>query len=92
MIENDTNSVNSPYSVSNLTSQTTAYWLASPSATNVSMIMLVNSSGDVSSTKYGAYYGHSGLGIRPIVCLDLSFTLEKTKDSNNKDAFRIVEK
>ena len=92
MIENDTNSVNSPYSVSNLTSQTTAYWLASPSAAGGSLIMDVNSSGNVSNLKYGAYYGNSGLGVRPIVCLDLSFTLEKTKDSNNKDAFRIVEK
>ena len=92
MIENDTNSVNSPYSVSNLTSQTTAYWLASPSAAGGNLIMNVNSSGNVSNSLYGAYYGNTGLGVRPIVCLDLSFTLEKTKDSNNKDAFRIVEK
>ena len=36
-------------------------------------------------------YGGSKFGFRPLVLLDSNFTLEKTKDSNGNDAFKIVE-
>ncbi len=82
----DTNSTN-PYLVkSNIKAD--AYFLASPSFYNVYLI-IVDYSGKV---KYNA--SGSGLyrGFRPLICLNSKYTLEKTKDSNGKDAFNIVEK
>ena len=42
-------------------------------------------------TEKWAAYSDSSVGFRPIVCLNSNYTLEKTKDSNGNDAFKIVE-
>ena len=40
---------------------------------------------------YSDYYYYQYIGFRPLVLLNSDFTLEKTKDSNGNDAFKIVE-
>lgn len=42
------------------------------------------------STDYDDY-SSTFLAFRPIILLDSNYTLEKTKDSNGNDAFKIVE-
>ena len=37
------------------------------------------------------YYSRNDMGFRPVVVLNYGYTLEKTKDVNNNDAFKIVE-
>ena len=85
----DENQIDSPYSVSSLTSQATAYWLASPCsyAQFPWSLLYVSSDGNVGWSMYWNY----NCGFRPLVLLDSNYTLEKTKDSNNNDAFKIVE-
>ena len=89
------NKVESPYSVSSLTSQANAYYLASPSIRNNGMLLNVDSTGNISGVWY---YGDTNdygpqnpdRGFRPIVLLDKDYTLAKIKDSNNNDVFKIV--
>ena len=91
-IDNDSYSIDNPYSVSSLSRLAHGYWLASPSNYNRENLMMVrcdgtaSSDGDVSYNDYSVAYG-----FRPLILLDSSYTLEKTKDSNGKDAFKIVE-
>ena len=66
------------------------YWLASPSdypSYSPPCVMNVNVSGSVGTN----YYSDENYGFRPLVLLDSNYTLEKTKDSNGNDAFKIVE-
>ncbi len=91
------NKVDSPYSVSSLTSQANAYYLASPSIHNQSMLLNVDSTGNISGVwQYGDTYDYGpqnpDRGFRPIILLDKDHTLAKIKDSNNNDAFKIVPK
>ena len=83
-----TNQVDSPYSVSSLTSQANGYWLASPSNNGAGLVMYVRYDGYVDNNNY---YGTSR-GFRPLVLLNSNFQLEKTKDTNNNDVFQIVPK
>ena len=87
-VTTSTNQIDSPYSVSSLSSQALGYWLASPSHTNTLCLVSVNSSGDVSASNYANDYNG---GFRPVVLLKSNIQLEKTKDSNGNDAFKIVE-
>ena len=48
-------------------------WLASPSASNSNDVMSVDYYGDVD----GCDYGVSGVGVRPLVCLESGVSLEK---------------
>ena len=94
MIENDviseTNQIDSPYSVSSLQSDASGYWLASPSsiASDGSGIATVAYDGGL----YGPSYENKYYGFRPIILLNSAFQLEKTKDSNNNEVFKIVAK
>ncbi len=73
---------NSPY----LIDTTSSYWLASPSKPGYGGRVMC-----VSSGKVGDLHVTLSSSFRPIVLLDSNFTLEKTKDSNGNDAFKIVE-
>lgn len=78
-----------PYSVSE-NNKASGYWLASPSdydGTGPLYVMFVQDNGYV----FRYMYNNADIGFRPLVLLDLSYTLEKTKDSNGKDALKIVE-
>lgn len=88
MIAADTDTVNSPYIVTDST-KTYGYWLASPSAYANDGVMFVYYGGDVS---YDSFRDTS-VGFRPLVRLKSNFQLEKIKDTtSNKDVFQIVEK
>lgn len=82
----DTDTVNSPYIVTNST-KTYGYWLASPSANHDAHVMYVYYSGGV----YYDAFSNANCGFRPLVCLKSNFQLEKTK-KDGKDVFQIVEK
>ena len=86
MIEADTSAKDSPYIVSS-GSSADLYWLASPSGYDGNRVMSVGKSGRVSVE----YFSQEYCGFRPLVCLNSKFSLEKTKDSNGNDAFKIVE-
>ena len=87
-IESDTDTLDNPYSVSNL-SVARGYWLGSPSGryNKLDRILCVQSNGSISFNDYT----YNVYGFRPLVCLKSNYTLEKTKDSNNNDAFIIIE-
>jgi len=53
-------------------------WVASPSAYNTDLVVLVNYSGDVSSA-YSNYTGND-YGFRPLVCLKSSVQLQESGD------------
>ena len=92
MIEDDSEAVDNPYSVINLSDQADAYWIASPSARSQQDVFIVgNYNGNVCDSSY--YYGNGteNHGFRPIVVLKSDYTLEKTM-SNGKEVFQIVEK
>ena len=92
IIENDNNNIDSPYSVSSLTSQASRYWIASPSAHGTAYIVTVNSSGSVGGNSNAGLdgYGSKKDGFRPIICLNKNVVLEKTFDGT-KEVFKIVE-
>lgn len=78
-----------PYSVRTLNTYAQNWWIASPGTsigTNAD-VMIVTSTGEVNSNL--CY--DTNTAFRPLVLLDSNYTLEKTKDSNNNDAFKIVE-
>jgi len=78
-----------PYSVSSRINETDAYWIASPSNIVDSYIMYVHLAGSI---YYDSYCQKSNKrGFRPMILLNSNYTLEKTKDSNGNDAFKIVE-
>ena len=54
-----------------------AYWLASPSASDASGVMIVSYYGGVSTYNYD----YSNGGFRPLVCLKSDVTLEKVSDT-----------
>ena len=54
-----------------------AYWLASPSAHDTSLVMYVYYNGAVNSSTYSTY----NYGFRPLVCLKSDVTLEKVSDT-----------
>ena len=83
----DTSTVDNPYSIYNQSSQSSYFWLASPSNAGTGRVMRVGSNGEVSADGYS----NPGNGFRPLVLLDKNYTLEKTKDKNGNDAFKIVE-
>ena len=92
-IVNDTDIIDSPYAVSNLRDKADGYWIASPSNSSVASILYVLGGASVSgynSIRATQYYQNT-YGFRPIVLLDSNYTLEKTKDINGNDAFKIVE-
>ena len=68
---------NDPTYVINSSSNALGMWLASPSAFNSSNVMLVNSSGTVSSSTYG----NANRGFRPLVSLRSDVQLKKTGDN-----------
>lgn len=91
-----TNKVDSPYSVSSITGQARGYWLASPSCRMEHCIMCVRQNGDINFSFYDClgrnpWYEIEN-GFRPLILLNSNYTLEKTKDTNGNDAFKIVEK
>ena len=86
MIESDTSSKDSPYSVSS-DSSANLYWLASPSGYGGNRVMSVGKSGRISVE----FFNQESCGFRPLVCLNFRFSLEKTKDKDGNDAFKIVE-
>lgn len=88
-ITNDTSTVDSPYSVSNIGSQANRYWLASPCSLTASTLMSVAENGQVGFTDFNDSNGNAGF--RPVVLLKSNYTLEKTKDLNGNDAFKIIE-
>ena len=85
-ISADTNSINSPYIVTDST-KTYGYWLASSSASLNYNVMCVSYDGFVGANDFSNASG----GFRPLVCLKSNFQLEKTQ-KNGKDVFQIVEK
>ena len=78
-----------PYSVVNLTTYAQNWWIASPGTSmgTVADVMIVTNTGEVNSNL--CY--ETRAAFRPLVLLNSDFTLEKTKDSNGNDAFKIVE-
>ena len=54
-----------------------AYWLASPSANDTNLVMLVDYGGYVDND----YYSYNYTGFRPLVCLKSDVTLEKVSDT-----------
>ena len=80
------NIIDNPYKCVSM-NNTNAYWIASPSGENQKCLMVVESSGNVHRRNYIA----TNIGFCPLVLLDSNYTLEKTKDSNGNDAFKIVE-
>ena len=80
--------VNSPYSIYSLYTQVKVdgYWLASPANRDGTCLFLVGTSMVESNPTYDSRYG-----FRPIVLLNSNYTLEKTKDKDGNDAFKIVE-
>ena len=87
VIDIDSNSVNSPYIVSG-SSNSSYWWIASPSSSSGQDLVSVYASGSIEHS----YFSYDSLAFRPLICLNSKYTLEKTKDSNGKDAFNIVEK
>ena len=87
----DTKTIDNPYSVSSLTSQANAYWLASPSNGDLKSLMIVDASYNLVTFGLEFSGGHKN-AFRPLVLIDSNYTLEKIKDSNGNDAFKIVEK
>lgn len=75
-----------PYSAYRIGSAS-GYWIASPGDNGFDSVMSVNDSGLVSCEHYSGV----NRGFRPVILLDSRYTLEKTKDSNGNDAFKIVE-
>ena len=73
--------------------RTESFWLASPQSYNANTVMYVKgnysgiSGADISSN----YYDNAAYSFVPIVLLNSDYTLEKTKDTNGNDAFKIVE-
>ena len=89
MIENDSDTVDSPYSVSNLGSIAEAYWVASPICQNEpGGVMYVQKSGRISNSQYSSYYGTQS-AFRPLVCLNKNCKLEKVT-VDGKEVFNIV--
>ena len=94
MIENDVtegNQIDSPYSVSSLKNYASFYWLSSPSydsGNSAEKLLTVATNGMI----FSVGYNEIRVGFRPVVLLNSNFQLEKTKDSNNNDAFKIVKK
>ena len=89
-INNDTNEMDSPYSVYSLKNDANGYCLASPGAYinwEGERIIGVSNDGFHSLSKYK--WNH--YAFRPLVLLNSNYTLEKTKDLNGNDAFKIVE-
>lgn len=88
MIENDTETLNSPYIVSNNT-KASKYWLASPGMDPydypTDCIMFVTYTGSISRD----HFGISTCGFRPLICLDSNIRLEKTIQ-DEKNVFKIV--
>ena len=78
---------NTPYVIQN-SLQASCYWLASPSYLNTNNLLVAWYNGKVD--RYAYYDGNAGF--RPIVLLNSNFQLEKTKDSNENNVFRIVAK
>ena len=76
------------YIAPNITDQDDYYWIASPFNAQANMIYIVSDQGGVG----GASYNVSNGSFRPIVLLNSNFQLEKVKDTNNKEAFKIVSK
>ena len=90
MIENDITSetiqIDNPFSVTSLIGKANGYWLASSGNYSEYRILYLGSSGNVGAADYT-----SEKGFRPLILLNANYTLEKTKDSNGNDAFKIVE-
>ena len=66
------------YKISNYVNKANAYWLSSPSASDIGNIMYINCSGNV-------FYSGSGadLGFRPIVCLKSNTSLKEIEEGKN---------
>ena len=89
IIENDTNDSNNPFSTSSSTVSSGGYWIASPGDGGALYVMFVSGDGGVGGRGYDD--STYKINFRPIVLLKSNYTLEKTKDSNGNDAFKIVE-
>lgn len=93
MIENDimsgTIKINNPYSVSSLIGNAEGYWLSSSGNYNAERVLYLSRSGDIVAIDYNVQT--KGIGFRPLILLNSNYTLEKTKDLNGNDAFKIVE-
>ncbi len=76
-----------PYSVDYTSKNVRSYWTSSPS-NGINALYTIEYDGYVNSINYMG----SEEGFRPIVVLNSKYSLEKTKDSNDNDAFKIVEK
>lgn len=88
IIENDgINQLDNPYSVSSLSSLASGYWLSSPANGGQDSLFFVTKGGNINSNSYTTTY----YGFRPLVLLDSNYSLEKTKDKDGYDAFKIVE-
>ena len=89
-IQNDTDIIDNPYSISKERIGGNGYWIASPC--NVSDAYLfgadLNGNGGIEYSMYGAT---NYFAFRPIVLLNSDFQLEKTT-SGGKEAFQIVPK
>lgn len=81
-------STDNPYSVSSYSENASACWLASPANNSANNVLALRSTGVVR----GGAYDVDSYGFRPIILLNSTFQLEKTKDLSNNDAFKIVEK
>jgi hypothetical protein len=66
--------------IKNSTTKSIAMWLASPSANNISYVMLAGYKGNVNY--HG--YNHTYIGLRPLVCLSSDVQLEKLENGNYK--------
>ncbi len=86
-IVDDSTTTDNPYSVYN-SNNALGYWIASPYYNSVSNVLGIDSNGtinaaeSISSTRYG---------FRPLIRLNSNIVLEKTKDNDGNDAFKIVE-
>ena len=96
MIENDTSTRDNPYSIYKQGSSSDYYWIASPHDGQASStLVFVGRTGYVGGNWQSTSdnrYNRPNSAFRPLVLLDSNYTLEKTKDTNGNDAFKIVEK
>lgn len=88
IIENDTNIKNNPYSAYTSRHNGKGYWIASPSNGGADVQITIDAE---DGTLDNAFYYSDNFCFRPIILLNSNYTLEKTKDINNNDAFKIVE-
>ena len=86
IIEADSETKDNPYIVSD-SQKSYGYWVSSPTSNGFYGIMNMGYRGYVDDKSFC----NNSCGFRPLICLDSNIQLEKVKDENNKDVFRIVE-